>query len=104
MPATIEVVEETKKNQKKDVVSLAKERFKAALDAQKNSRLEFEKDLDFKVGQQWDEKLKRDRQSEGRPCLTVNRIPQFTNQIINDIRQSRPALKVYPVDDKAWIS
>ena len=52
-------MEETKKNQKKDVVSLAKERFKAALDAQKNSRLEFEKDLDFKVGQQWDEKLKR---------------------------------------------
>ncbi len=103
MPATIKVVEETKKNQKKDVVSLAKERFKAAIDAQKNSRLEFEKDLDFKVGQQWDEKLKRDRQSEGRPCLTVNRIPQFTNQIINDIRQSRPALKVYPVDDKADI-
>jgi hypothetical protein len=33
--------------------------------------------------------------------LTINRLFQFRNQIINEIRQNRPGIKIRPVDDKA---
>ncbi len=56
-------------------------------------------DLAFRAGEQWEEDAKKDRAD--RPCLTVNRIPQFVRQITGDIRQMRPAVKVTPVDDAA---
>lgn len=33
-------------------------------------------------------------------CLTVNITAQHCNQIINEIRRNRPAVKVSPVDDQ----
>jgi hypothetical protein len=35
-----------------------------------------------------------------RPCLTVNRLPQFVRQITGDIRQRRATAKVVPVDSR----
>lgn len=99
-------MEESEKQNRKtdaDIVTLAKERFQAAIDAQSNFRKEAEKDLEYKVGQQWDDKLRTERERDSRPCLTINRLNQFSNQITNDIRQNSPALKVYPMDDKADI-
>lgn len=39
--------------------------------------------------------------ADGRPCLVVNRIPQFIHQVANDQRQNRPSIKVHPEDDQA---
>ncbi|KKL06672.1 hypothetical protein LCGC14_2593690, partial [marine sediment metagenome] len=38
---------------------------------------------------------------DGRPILTINRMPTFVDQVVNDIRQNRPSIKVRPVDDVA---
>jgi hypothetical protein len=35
---------------------------------------------------------------KGRPCHVVNKLPQFIRQVTGDMRQSRPSIKVVPVD------
>src|SRR5258705_10941186 len=37
-------------------------------------------------------------QRKGRPCHVVNKLPQFIRQVTGDMRQSRPGIKVVPVD------
>jgi hypothetical protein len=51
------------------------------------------------LGQQWDEGMKGDR--EGRPCLTVNKLAQYINQVVNEQRQAKQAIKVVGVDGKS---
>lgn len=64
-------------------------------------RLKALDDLRYRAGDQWPEEIVRQRRMESRPCLTINRLPQFVRQITNDQRQNRPAIKVSPVDDYA---
>jgi hypothetical protein len=60
-------------------------------------------DLEFLIGQQWPEQIKRQRELEGRPCLTFNRLPTFLHQVTNDQRQNKPGIKTHPVDGGADI-
>ena len=39
--------------------------------------------------------------AEGRPCLTTNKLAPLIRQIVNESRQSKPAIKVSPVDNGA---
>lgn len=56
-------------------------------------------DLGFKAGEQWPEEIEAERVAEGRPCQTVNVLPQYVRQVTGDMRQMRPAIKVVPIDD-----
>jgi len=86
----------------KDRLSDAKEAFKLASDAEKEQRLRSLDDLRFaKLGEQWPEQVKRQRELDGRPCLTHNRMPSFIKQVVNDARQNRPAMKFHPVGSGA---
>lgn len=58
-------------------------------------------DLKFRAGDHWPEEIKRSRDLDNRPCLTINKVPQSVQQVTNDQRQNRPSIKVSPVDDKA---
>jgi hypothetical protein len=61
-------------------------------------------DLRFRRGRkedQWDALALEARL--GRPCLVINKLPQFVRQVTGDMRQSRPAIKVVPVDSGADI-
>jgi hypothetical protein len=60
-----------------------------------------EDDIDFSLGNQWPDKVRADRQADGRPALTENRIDVSVIQTINDIRQTRPAIDVNPQDGKS---
>lgn len=60
-------------------------------------------DLQFLGGDHWPDKQKRQREIDGRPCITVNKLPTFINQVTNDQRQNRGAIKVSPVGSKADI-
>ena len=51
--------------------------------------------------EQWPDAIVRQRQLEGRPCLTINRLPAFIRQVVNDARQVKPSVKVHPVDSTA---
>lgn len=91
------------KNNSEDIVKLARERFKLAEEAESKIREVGLEDLKFRAGDQWPEEVVKERNVDGRPCLTINRIPQFIRQITNDQRQNRPSIKISPVDDKADI-
>jgi hypothetical protein len=78
----------------------ARERFKAAEEAWSELRADALDDIKFaRLGEQWPEDILRQRQRDGRPALTINRLPAFIRQVVNDARQSKPAIKVRPVDD-----
>lgn len=57
-------------------------------------------DLRFRAGEQWPAKVLDERTNEGRPVLTVNRIPQFIRQVTGDMRQMKPSIKTVPVDSR----
>lgn len=86
----------------KDILDDAKERFRLAHDAESENRECALEDLKFgRLGEQWPEQYRRQREQEGRPCLTINRIPSFARQIVNDARQNKPAIRVRPADSNA---
>ena len=100
--------EPTEKNEAQDKAARdaefleeARERFKLAEQAETLIRERGLEDLKMRSGDQWDPVMKAKREKQKRPCLTVNRLPQFVRQVANDQRQNRPAIKVSPVDDKA---
>lgn len=54
-----------------------------------------------RLGEQWPDAIKKQRQQENRPCLTINRLPAFIRQVVNDARQNKPGIQVSPVDSGA---
>lgn len=88
---------ESKADQK--LLEGSKKRFKLCVDAEHKLRDAALADLKFRAGDQWDRQLKLQREAKGRPCLTINVLPARERQILNDLRQNRPAIKVHPVDD-----
>lgn len=93
--------ERTKAEQDAEFLEEARERFELAEKAERLIRERGQDDLRMRAGDQWDEDIKNRRIADKRPCLTVNRLPQFVRQVSNDQRQNRPAILVSPVDDKA---
>lgn len=85
------------------LLEIARKRFAFASEAEADIRREALDDLKFSAGEQWPDHVKSERDRDKRPCLVINRLPQFIRQITNDQRQNRPAIKVSPVDDKADI-
>ena len=58
-------------------------------------------DMRFRLGDQWHPQALAARQADSRPVLTFNKLPQFIKQVTGDLRQSRPAIKVVGIDDRA---
>lgn len=86
----------------RDTLTEAKEAFKRCDDAEADNRKLWLEDVRFaRLGEQWPDKVKSQRDAEGRPCLTINKLPAFIRQVTNDARQNKPAIKCHPVDDDA---
>lgn len=86
----------------KDTLSEALEEFKLSEDAETVNRKNWVDDVRFaRLGEQWPDGVKRQREIDGRPCLTINRLPAMLRQVVNDARQNKPAIKVHPVDSGA---
>ena len=83
-------------------LSDAKQAFQLAYDAESDNREAALDDLRFaRLGEQWPEQAKHQRETDGRPCLTINRMPTFIRQVVNDARMNKPAIKCHPADDVA---
>jgi hypothetical protein len=86
----------------KDKLAEEREHFEVAFDAESENRKTALDDLEFaRLGKQWPDQIRRQREREGRPVLTINKMPAFIRQVVNDSRQNRPQIKVKPVDDHA---
>ncbi|NBV79432.1 MAG: hypothetical protein EBR62_06155, partial [Verrucomicrobia bacterium] len=87
---------------KPDLLKDALEAFDKAAEHDDHNRKAFEDDIDFALLEnQWPEKIRRDREIEGRPCLTINKLTSMGRQVVNDARRNKPGIKVLPVDDQA---
>ena len=87
---------------KDDLIKEIKDRFREAYDAVDDDYTEVLDDLRFLKGENhWPADLKAQRDADGRPCLVINKLPVFADQIIGDVRQNEPSYKIKPVDSKA---
>lgn len=78
------------------------DKFEDDLGREGENRSNYIDDVRFaKMGEQWPEQMRKDREREGRPCLTINKMPAFMRQVINDSRMNKPQIKVKPVDDRS---
>jgi hypothetical protein len=85
-----------------NILTVAKERFRTARDFEDEDHDRWEDDVRFaRMGEQWPEDIRKDRENQGRPCLTINKLPTYVRQVVNDSRQNKPSIKVAPVDDHA---
>jgi len=83
-----------------DVLSDAKEAYQRALDNDNDNYAVAEEDIRFALlGEQWPEDVLKTR--KGRPSLTINKMPAFIRQVVNDARQNKPSIKVHPADSGA---
>jgi hypothetical protein len=92
------------KDADRELLDLAKKRWKLAEEAASDNRRMALDDKEFAAGDQWDQAIRTQRGLDNRPCLTVNRMPQYINQLTNEQRQNRPSIQVNPVgsgSDKA---
>lgn len=86
---------------KDDIIAAALDRMSEAVDADRENREEALHDLEASAGFQWPDSIRQAREAEGRPCLTINRLPQFVRQVTGDIRNMNPAINVMPGDTDA---
>lgn len=85
-----------------DIVKEALEAFADAESHESDNRTAALNDLRFaRLGGewQWPDKVRTQRESEGRPCLTINKMPAFIRQVVNDSRQNKPGISVHPVEE-----
>ena len=89
---------------KQDPHQRAKERYADAQDAMREQHARMLEDLRFSNPadpEQWPEEARKARQT--RPCLTFDRTNQFLQQVVNQGRQNKPAVKFLPADGSADI-
>lgn len=71
------------------------------LDSWREIREEARVDMRYVAGQPWEPKDKEFREANGRPCMTWDELNPYINQLINDPRQNKRAVKVDPVGSGA---
>ena len=86
----------------RDVLKTAREQFAAAEDGWGDNRTRALEDLRFaRLGEQWPDEVSAQRAKDKRPCMTINKLPAFIRQVVNDARQNKPAIRVRPIDNRA---
>lgn len=89
-----------------DIITEAKARFKRCEDFEMDFRTLFTADLKFcnadsDNGYQWPEKMKQQRDTDARPCLTINKTRQHALMVINEAKENKPSVRVSAVGGDA---
>jgi hypothetical protein len=100
--ANIAIKENEDEDSPDDILEDAKELFERAAEVEADNRKAGLEDKRFaRLGEQWDDSVKHQREIDGRPCLTINKLPAYIRQVVNDSRQNKPAIKCHPVDSES---
>lgn len=88
------------------IIAEAQRRFKQCEEWESRARKLFLEDVKFSNadsdnGYQWPNEIRRNRDIDERPCLTINKTRQHNLQIINDAKQNKPRAAVRPVGNGA---
>ena len=89
-----------------DIVTEAMQRFEQVSEFESTFRQRFLNDLRFRHGDsengyQWPNALRRQRDTDSKPCLTINNVRQHNLQIVNDQKQNKSAIKISAVGNGA---
>lgn len=94
--------EDKKAKSDEDLLADAMKAFTRAEDREQTNRENWVKDVRFgRLGEQWPDAVRAQREKDGRPCLTINKMPAVIRQVTNDARQNSPSIKFHPVGDGA---
>jgi hypothetical protein len=77
------------------------ESFDYATDAWREIRYDGDIDMRYIAGDPWNPGDRAVREDAGRPVLSLDELGQYVNQIINDVRQNKRAIKVTPIGNGA---
>jgi hypothetical protein len=78
-----------------------RENFEYCVQFWAETREEGDTDMRYASGDPWDPKDKAERKAAGRPCVAFDELNQYLNQLINDVRQNKRAVKVNPTGSGA---
>ena len=84
-----------------DIVREAQDRLNLAWMQDRENREDAFTDLKFLADDQWPNAIRLQREAQNRPCLTINRLPQFVNQVANQVRANPPGIKAFPAGSGA---
>jgi hypothetical protein len=85
-----------------DVLKEAQDAFELCVEHEAENRRDALDDIRFgRLSEQWPEAVRRQRELDGRPCQTINVLPTYIRQVVNDGRQNRPAITIHPASDGA---
>jgi len=84
-----------------DILDEARERLNLSIAAEGDNRQQALIDLKFGHGEQWESRVKQDRENDMRPCLTINLTDSIVRRVTNACRENRPRIKVHAVSDGA---
>ena len=84
---------------KDKLIQESKRLFEHAFEAEYDQRREMLDDLRFSYAiEQWEDKDRQEREREGRPALTIDRIGDTVRKVMGSMRQNRPSIKVIPAE------
>lgn len=87
------------REEKKSIHEEALDIYEISIAADSINRENQREDIRFiKMRQQWPMDIRRQREEEGRPCLTIDQLGPVVRQVVNDCRLNKPEIKVKPVD------
>jgi len=78
-----------------------REEYKDAQNEKAPIREEGDIDMRFIAGDPWDPEDRTLREDANRPVITADELSQYVNQLVNDVRQNKRAIKVAPASAKA---
>lgn len=78
-----------------------RDRFKYAMDAWREIRAERQKDMRYICGDPWEPEDRKEREDNGRPCISHDELGQYVNQGVNNLRQNKRGIKVEPRSSEA---
>jgi hypothetical protein len=89
------------KSESDDLVELGLDDFKRCNEGAKENHQTYKEDLRFARDEdQWPANVRKMREDDGRPMLTINKLGAFGKQVVNDARQNKPSVKVHPADSE----
>jgi hypothetical protein len=77
----------------------ARRRLESAWQHDRHNREQASIDLRFLGLDQWPESIRTQREQSNRPCLTLDHLNQYKNQVVNEIRQSKVELRAVAADE-----
>lgn len=78
------------------ILAELRERFDLAMEGWREIRAEAAEDMRYVAGDPWDADAREARDKAGRPCLSLDELGQYVNQLVNEVRANPRSVQFSP--------